>query len=193
MGGGDKILNHINADCDKRISEINAEADIKCSSIIADGQKQAQQLAAEIAKKTESKLQQIKAASKSRAELEVRNALLKKRREEIDITYNSVVNYMINLSDKEYFDIIYLLAKKVSSKEGTIALNEKDLQRLPSDFISNLKKIGIEAQLCSMPAKISGGFILKCGDIEENMDFAAILADKRDLIEDLINSQLFTA
>lgn len=191
MGGGDKILNRINADCDERISQINSEADIKCSQIMADAQKQAQQLSDDITKKAAAKVLQIKSAAKSRAELETRNALLKKRREEIDITYKAVLAKMTSLADNEYFDIIYALAKKLCGKEGVVMLNAKDLQRLPKDFISRLEQSGVKAQLSSTPANISGGFILKCGDIEENMDFAAILADKRDLIEDLINHELF--
>ena len=42
------------------------------------------------------------------------------------------------------------------------------------------------------PADISGGFILKCGDIEENMDFEALISAKQDGIEDLINRELFS-
>lgn len=193
MGGGEKILNRINADCDERISRINSEADIKCSQIMADAQKQAQQLSDDITKKAAARVLQIKSAAKSRAELETRNALLKKRREEIDITYKAVLAKMTSLADNEYFDIIYALAKKLCGKEGVVMLNENDLQRMPDDFISRLEQSGVKAQISGTPANISSGFILKCGDIEENMDFAAILADKRDLIEDLINHELFVS
>lgn len=191
MGGGDKILNRINADCDERIGAINADTAKKCSAIISEAQGQAAELSKDAAKKAEAKVLQIKSAAKSRAELETRNALLKKRREEIDITYKAVLAKMTSLADNEYFDIIYALAKKLCGKEGVVMLNAKDLQRLPKDFISRLEQSGVKAQLSGTPANISGGFILKCGDIEENMDFAAILADKRDLIEDLINHELF--
>lgn len=193
MGGGDKILNRINADCDKRIEAINADTAQKCSDIMAEAQIQAAELCDDIAKKAAAKVLQIKSAAKSRAELETRNALLKKRREEIDITYKSVLAQLTSLADNEYFDIIYALAKKLSGKEGVVMLNTKDLQRAPDDFISKLEQSGVKAQLCGTPANISSGFILKCGDIEENMDFAAILADKRDLIEDLINHELFVS
>ncbi len=191
MSGGDKIINRINADCDERIRAIEAEADKKYAEITAEAQVLAQQVGEDIAKKAQAKVRQINAASKSRAELELRNALLKKRREEIDITYSQVLEHMLSLPDKAYFDLIYALAKKLSGKSGTVLLSEKDLQRLPSDFLQKLEQSGIKAELCDTPAKIRGGFILKCGDIEENMNFAAILADKRDLIEDLINRELF--
>lgn len=193
MGGGDKILNRINADCDERIGAINADTAQKCSAIMSEAQSRAAELSDDITKKAEAKVLQIKSAAKSRAELETRNALLKKRREEIDITYKAVLAQMTSLADNEYFDIIYALAKKLCGKEGVVMLNANDLQRLPKDFISKLEQSGVKARLCDTPANISSGFILKCGDIEENMDFAAILADKRDLIEDLINHELFVS
>lgn len=191
MSGGDKIINRINADCDERIRAIGTQADQKCADILADAKKQAQEISDDIAKKAQVKLSRINAASKSRAELETRNALLKKRREEIDKTYNSVLEHMANLPDNEYFELIYALAKQLSGKSGTVILNQKDLQRLPSDFVQRLEQSGVKAQLCDTPAKIVGGFILKCGDIEYNYDFAAVLADRRDAVEDLINRELF--
>ena len=48
-----------------------------------------------------------------------------------------------------------------------------------------LKKLGENA------VDIDGGFILKNGDIEENMSFSALLSSNRDSIEDLINRELF--
>lgn len=191
MSGGDKILNRIHADCDERIREINTQADKKCADITAQAQNEAAKLCDDIAKKAQAKVAQIQAANKSRAELEMRNALLKRRREEIDITYKGVLEHMLSLPDKDYFDLIYALASKLSGKSGTVMLNSKDLNRLPSDFSEQLEKHGVKAELSKEPVKISGGFILKCGDIEENMDFAAILADKRDMTEDLINRELF--
>lgn len=191
MSGGDKILSRIKADCDENINVINADSAKLCSEILAEGQKQADKASAQIAEKASKKAEQMKAASKSRAELEVRNALLKRRRKEIDITFDAISNYLLNLDGENYFNIIYKLASKLNGKEGTIILNKKDLQRLPSDFDAKLRESGVKAEISKAPADISGGFILKCGDIEENMSFSAILSEKRDEIEDLINHELF--
>ena len=130
--------------------------------------------------------------SKSRAELETRNALLKRRRKEIDITLGKLLDYLVNLGDKEYFDIIYRLASRLNGKKGEIFLNANDISRLPSDFEQKLKLNGLDAVVSKAPADISGGFILKCGDIEENMDFEALISAKQDGIEDLINRELFS-
>ncbi|MEE0914151.1 MAG: V-type ATP synthase subunit E [Ruminococcus sp.] len=192
MNGGEKILDRIKSDCDDNIREIEAKSAETCSQIISEGKTQAEKISADIAKKADAKVIQINAMSKSRAELETRNALLKRRRKEIDITLGKLLDYLVNLGDKEYFDIIYRLASRLNGKKGEIFLNANDISRLPSDFEQKLKLNGLDAVVSKAPADISGGFILKCGDIEENMDFEALISAKQDGIEDLINRELFS-
>ncbi|MEE1318050.1 MAG: V-type ATP synthase subunit E [Ruminococcus sp.] len=192
MNGGEKILDRIKSDCDDNIREIEAKSAETCSQIISEGKTQAEKISADIAKKADAKVIQINAMSKSRAELETRNALLKRRRKEIDITLGKLLDYLVNLGDKEYFDIIYSLASRLNGKKGEIFLNANDILRLPSDFEQKLKLNGLDAVVSKAPADISGGFILKCGDIEENMDFEALISAKQDGIEDLINRELFS-
>lgn len=191
MNGGDKILNRIKSDCDENVRAIESEAQNTCSQILADAKQQAEKSASDISEKAKIKLTQINASSKSRADLEVRNALLKRRRQEIDITLDKILDYLVNLSDNEYFDIIYKLCSKLGNMQGEIHLNSKDISRLPSDFEQKLAQNGINATVSKTPVNISGGFVLKCGDIEENMDFSALISAKRDEIEDLINRELF--
>lgn len=192
MNGGEKILDRIKSDCDDNIREIEAKSAETCSQIISEGKTQAEKISADIAKKADAKVIQINAMSKSRAELETRNALLKRRRKEIDITLGKLLDYLVNLGDKEYFDIIYSLASRLNGKKGEIFLNANDISRLPSDFEQKLKFNGLDAVVSKASADISGGFILKCGDIEENMDFEALISAKQDGIEDLINRELFS-
>lgn len=192
MNGKDKILDRIKSDCDESIKKIDADAEKVCEQIFSESKLQAEKAALEIAKKAELKVKQINASSKSRAELEVRNALLKKRRREIDITVTKLLDYLLALDDDDYFEIIYRLASKLSGKNGEILLNSKDIARLPSDFEEKLLKSGLNAVVCKTAADISGGFILKCGDIEENMDFEALISEKSDELEDLINRGLFS-
>lgn len=193
MSSGDKILNRISLDCDERISQIGAETDEKCAQIMAQAKLDADKISAEIADRAQSKVKQMQAASKSRCDLETRNAFLKRRREEIDKTYSEILNKMKNLPDEDYFELIYTFAKKLNGMSGVVLLNKKDMNRLPKDFLARLEKCGVKSELSKTPCDIESGFILKCGDIEENMDFSAILSEKRDAIEDFINQELFKA
>lgn len=191
MNGGDKLLSRIKSDCDESVRAIEAKSAETCSGILAQAQKQGEKSADEILRKAQAKVEQINASSKSRAELETRNALLKRRRSEIDKTLDGLLDYLVNLSDNEYFEYIYKLAAKLSGKKGMVHMNQRDLDRMPLDFILQLAKNGLIALVSKTPVDIAGGFILKSGDIEENMDFSALIAAKRDEIEDKINRELF--
>ncbi len=191
MNGGEKILNRIKSDCDKNVEAILAKAEAECSDIIAQADLQAEAAVKSINDKTDAKIAQIKKSSQSRAELEIRNRILKQRRIEIDKTIDETLSYLLDLPDDEYFSFIYRLAGTLNENEGIIFLNNKDLGRLPGDFIQKINESGINAQLSDKAVDIVGGFILKRGDIEENMAFDALIMSKRDALEDLINRELF--
>ncbi|MBQ4251122.1 MAG: hypothetical protein II701_04265, partial [Ruminococcus sp.] len=112
-------------------------------------------------------------------------------RSEIDKTVGALLDYFLGLPDGDYFQAIYRLAAQLKGKSGEILLNNKDLQRLPQDFEGKIREAGLDASVSDTPADILGGFVLKSGDIEENMDFRALINARRDEIEDLINRELF--
>lgn len=191
MNGGDKILNRIKSDCDEVVSKILAEADENAAQIISQAEIQAENTSKDILNKTDLKVKQIEKSSKSRCELEIRNSILRQRRIEIDKTVSELKEYILSLDNEEYFNFIYKLAASLNVCEGEIFLNEKDLKRIPSDFIDKLADSGINASLSEKAADISGGFILKNGNIEENMAVDAVIMSKRDSLEDIISKELF--
>ena len=191
MNGGETIINRINADGDAAVAAIKAEADKANAAVLAEAEKEAQRRAQAIADKTAQKCAQSKTASKSRCDLAVRSALLRQRRSEIDKTVDMLLDYLTNLDDSAYFDALYKLAAQLRGKSGVLSLNQKDLNRLPADFTDKVRAAGLDATVSDAPADITGGFILKNGDIEENMDFRALISARRDEIEDFINRELF--
>ena len=191
MNGSDRILSRIKSDCDASVRAIEEQARKDCDRITADAQHEADKQAAAIAAQAAQKHAQTDASAKSRAQLQKRNDLLKRRREEIDKTVEGLQQYFLDLNDCEYFEAVYRLASQLKGKSGEIFLNARDLGRKPQNFEKRLSAAGLNATVSQTPADISGGFILKCGDVEENMEFAAIINAKRDEIEDLINRELF--
>ena len=191
MNGSERILSRIRTDCDESVRKIETHAQHEHDRIIADAQHRADTQAAAVAEKTAQKRAQLETSSQSRAQLARRNALLKQRRKEIDTTVEELEAYLLGLGDNEYFEAIYRLAAKLRGKSGEIFLSKKDLKRLPENFTKRMAAAGVDASVSQTPADITGGFILKCGDVEENMEFAAIISSKRDEIEDLINRELF--
>ncbi|MEE3333315.1 MAG: V-type ATP synthase subunit E [Ruminococcus sp.] len=191
MSSGEKIINRINSDCDEAVNKINANIKEKREAIIAEAEKTAEKEKAGIEKKTNAKLSQMSVSAQSRSQLEIRNTLLKKRREEIDKTVDGILSYLLGLPDGEYFEFIYKLAAKIPDCDGEILLNAKDLMRKPADFENRLKDAGLNVSVCTQPVDIQGGFVLKKGNIEENLDFSALISSNRDSLEDYINRELF--
>lgn len=191
MNGSERILSRIRTDCDESVRKIETHAQHEHDRIIADAQHRADTQAAAVAEKTAQKRAQLETSSQSRAQLARRNALLKQRRKEIDTTVEELEAYLLGLGDNEYFEALYRLAAKLRGKSGELFLSKKDLKRLPENFTKRMEAAGVRASVSQTPADITGGFILKCGDVEENMEFAAIISAGRDEIEDLINRELF--
>ena len=191
MNGGETIINRNKADGEQSVAAIRSDADRANAEVLAEAQKQALARKEELAAETDAKVAQIRTASKSRAELAARTALLRRRRAEIDKTAAALLDYLTGLGDNDYFNALYRLAAKLKGKSGELMLNQRDLQRLPGDFEAKLREAGLDARVSQSTADIPGGFILKSGDIEENMDFSALLNARRDEIEDLINRGLF--
>ena len=191
MNNADRILARINADCDEEIKALKKTAELEDDALKASYEKKAKKRKDEIAAKAEKKVAQINASSKSRCELEVRNAVLRTKRAEIDKTVGSIASYLYSLSDEEYFAFVLKLASRLNGSKGVIKFNQKDLNRMPSDFVGKLRDAGVDVEIDSQPIDIDGGFILKDGDIEENMSFSAIISAKRDELEDYINRALF--
>lgn len=192
MNGSERILSRIKSDCDESVRAIEEQARKDRDRIIADAQMTADKKAASVAEQAERRCGRIRASSQSRAQLAKRNALLKQRRTEIDKTITGLEQYLLGLNDHEYFEAIYRLAAQLSGKSGVVFLNKKDLARKPANFEKRLKAAGLDASVSDTPAEISGGFILKSGDIEENMEFSAIISSARDRLEDMINQELFS-
>ena len=191
MNGSERILSRTRTDCDESVRKIETHAQHEHDRIIADAQHRADTQAAAVAEKTAQKRAQLETSSQSRAQLARRNALLKQRRKEIDTTVEELEAYLLGLGDNEYFEALYRLAAKLRGKSGELFLSKKDLKRLPENFTKRMAAAGVDASVSQTPADISGGFILKSGDVEENMEFAAIISAGRDEIEDLINRELF--
>ena len=191
MNGSERILSRIRTDCDESVRKIETHAQHEHDRIIADAQHRADTQAAAVAEKTAQKRAQLETSSQSRAQLARRNALLKQRRKEIDTPVEELEAYLLGLGDNEYFEALYRLAAKLRGKSGELFLSKKDLKRLPENFTKRMAAAGVDASVSQTPADITGGFILKCGDVEENMEFAAIISAGRDEIEDLINRELF--
>lgn len=193
MSDGGKIISSIISESNEKIAALNDENDKLCAQMLEEAHKKADAIRSAAEAKIQAQADKLRTTYSGRIEVEKRKALLRARRDEINRAFEEIRLYMLGLDDKAYFDILYRLAAKLGKKQGVVVLNSKDMKRLPKDFQSCMTKGGLTMTLCDTPDdSIDGGFILKIGDIEENMSFSAIMADNLEGLEDLISRELFS-
>ena len=192
MSNENKLIESIINSGKEQAKVITDDAQAKAGEVIKKAEDEAKALSDSIAQSTDSKALNMKNSALSSASLITRNANLEAKRNEINKTLYGIKEYILSLDDESYFRILYSMAKDINEKNGTLLLSEKDKSRLPSDFAAKIKEAGIDAEISNESADIDGGFILRCGNIEINCTLDAVIEDKKNELEDYINSLLFS-
>lgn len=192
MSSGEKIIECIRQESQARIDAITEDAEKNYNDVMEKARKQAQDIRHSGEHKVQLQSEKLLGAYKSREELEKRNALLKTKRNEIEKAFEHIYQHILGLNTDKYFELMLKLAKTLGQTSGTVFFNSRDLKRMPKDMADRFAKCGIKADISSAPDdSIDSGFILKHGDVEENMSFLSVMNDKRESIEDLIGRELF--
>ena len=193
MSGIDKIIQQIEADTEKVCASVIGEAQRKADRITAAAQQEAQRIIAEGKDTAAAHVVDIKKRGDSAADLEEKRVMLKAKRDIINSMLNEGLAVAKNLPDDEYFALISRMVEKNSQPEdGVIRFGEKDLKRLPADFITALNTVS-KGKITLSPdaAPIEAGFILQYGGIEQNCSFDAIFAGEVETLSDKAGKLLF--
>lgn len=192
MSNDEKILSVIKKESEEKIKALNDDAEKVYLEITGEVVKKAEEIRRSGEHKVQLQAENLLKAFRSRAELERRNALLRTKRKEIEKTIGMIQKHIISMNEKDYFRFILRLAKNLENTDGVMYFNSSDLKRMPKNFQMILEDHSINSKLSDTPDdSIDGGFILKNGDIEENMSISSLIEEKREKLEDLISSELF--
>lgn len=171
----DDIRNDAKSKYDEELAKAAHEADLQVASLIEEANVEASR--------------RIEMAQSSARQLQSKE-ILKVKNEAVENIISMAKSRITLMSDEDYEKILISLLKKYhENKKGEIILSDKDVGR-------NLDKLKKEAEAMGLivskeNALISGGFILKYGNIEENCSIDAVFKEKREDVTDYINSNLF--
>ncbi len=189
MSGVEKIIARLNEETESQCRETEFNARKKAAEIVAraqtEGNGQIKAAEAEANKRSE----RILAGAQSLVSANSRKARLAARVALIDEVLESAARSLHELSDEAYFNALAGLA--VRNKQdgvGEMLLCERDLKRMPRDFID---KLGYGFKVSPVPAPIEDGFILKYGEIEINCTFKALFSAAEQELRARANTMLF--
>lgn len=198
MSGAEKIQAKILEEA-RLLAEANIKrAEEEAASIIRAASKEAEARRKQIIEKAELEAVEVRKRIIAVAELEARKQKLMAKQQIVDEAFELTLKKLNNLPDIEYQSILVeMISNSVETGKEEILLSSKDKQRMSPGFTDELNKkllqrgISANLKISEETRNISGGFILKSGDIEVNNSFESIIRMNRDDIETEVIKSLF--
>lgn len=199
--GCEKITQTILDESRRQAEKIMAQAAEKAASILQEAEETARQERTQTMGAAEDKAKDMVKKAESAAILIRRNRLLAERRRILEKALEETAASLHNLPVETYFDAVLQLAVKGALPgEGVLYFGRRDLDRLPGDFSAKLQAalpqgktlvVSKETAVSHKTGDIKDGFVLRYADIEINCRFEALLEERREELEDLLNRELF--
>ncbi|MDO4283714.1 MAG: V-type ATP synthase subunit E family protein [Eubacteriales bacterium] len=196
MNGLEKILEDIRSEARANADAALRQANTEAQEILEEARRQSEEEAGRAEAQTDERIENLKARYASSCELRRRQSLLAARQALIAQTLEEALRAAQELPEREYFALLSEMAARAAHPEaGEICLGERDLARLPEDFMETLAARlpeGASLTLSSSAQELpGGGFLLRYGGIEENGSFEAVFAARAEQLQDIVRHILF--
>lgn len=197
MTGLEKMQSQILDEARRNADEILEQAEKEAGEIREEAGKSAQVESSRILEKSRAEVKNIQERTLSSCALQRRQILLEAKQEIIARILENAYHTLIEADEDTYFRIIRkMLEKYTAGQAGEICFSERDLGRMPEGFEKEIQEIagknGGTLVLSKEPRKISGGFVLVYGGIEENCSFRAMFNSRKDELSDEVHKILFS-
>lgn len=197
MTGLEKMQSQILDEARRNADEILEQAEKEAGEIREEAGKSAKVESSRILEKSRAEVKNIQERTLSSCALQRRQILLEAKQEIIARILENAYHTLIEADEDTYFRIIRkMLEKYTAGQAGEICFSERDLGRMPEGFEKEIQEIagknGGTLVLSKEPRKISGGFVLVYGGIEENCSFRAMFNSRKDELSDEVHKILFS-
>ncbi len=172
MQGFEKIKAQIEQDANSEKERIIAKAKAEAEELGRSYAQKAKAVEAETMQKGAAEVAAAKARSHHTSEGTVKLALLSKKRELIDRAFMAAEKKVLDMQPDDMLLVLLGLGKGLTETSGEVLMNAVDRKKLGSELAKQLSKnTGGKFTLSDDTVEISGGFILRSGDIEVNCSF----------------------
>ena len=195
MKGIDNIISRLEADAQAEIDTLNAETKVQCESLLAEYQQKADEA-------YEARMKAGKEAAAAHAErvasaadLDARKALLSFKQEMVGAVFDKAAQRLTKLPKDEYVKFLASQAAKASTT-GTeqLLFNAHDAEEYGEKVAKKANKLLGEKGKLTVSKEtrdISGGIIVKNGDIETNCAIDMLVSLRRSDLASQVAEILF--
>lgn len=197
MTGLEKMQSQILDEARRSADGILEQARSEAQEMKEEAGKAAQEKSSRILEKSRTEVKNIEERALSSCALQKRQVLLEAKQEIIAQILEKAYHTLVEADKDTYFGIIRkMLGKYAAGQAGEICFSKKDLDRMPEGFEKEIQEIaeknGGTLVLSKEPRKMSGGFVLIYGGIEENCSFRAMFNSRKDELSDEVHKILFS-
>ena len=196
MTGIDNIIARLEADARAEIDQLNAETKSECDAILAEFKTKAD--AAYEARVKEGKANSVQRSERalSAAELDARKELLTFKQDLVSEVFAKAGARLTSLPKAEYVDFLANQAAKAAVTGGEeLLFNAKDAKEVGAEVAKAANKLlGSKGKLTvsNETRPISGGVIVKLGDIEANCAVDMLVQLRRNDLASQVAEILFS-
>ncbi len=192
MQGFEKIKAQILADANAERARILEQAQTEAKEVARTYSRNADALGMEALQKGTAEVTAAEARSAHSSEGGVKLAMLSKKQELIERSFDKAQKSLSELSVDDLLLVLLGLGKGITEKSGEVVMNAKDKDQLGKQFVKQLNKnTGGNFVLSADVADISGGFILRGGKIEVNCGFDRLFDRARQELSGEVAAILF--
>ncbi|HCL02357.1 MAG TPA: hypothetical protein DHW61_08080 [Lachnoclostridium phytofermentans] len=196
MTGLESIIKSIEEEAASISKERILAAEKKVEELKEEARKEEANLQKEGEKERDILLHSSKKQADSAALVAKKNKILAVKQKLIMEVILQAKESILSLPEDEYFNLILKLLAPFLGQGGSLCFNQRDLNRLPSDFLEALDRKNEQREentvtIAKEPVNITGGFLLEQGNITHNLSIEALFEEKRDQLLEPIASLLF--
>ena len=196
MNGIEKIVSRLEADAQSEIDALNAASKQECDAILADYGARAEAAYAAAAKKGQDACAQRAERLASAADMEAKKALLGFKQELVGGVFDRAAAHLAGLPEKDYVSFLASQAAKAAiSGSEELIFCAKDAKALGQKVCAAANKLlGDKGHLTvsGQTREISGGVIVKQGDIETNCAIDMLVTLRRSDLASQVAEILFS-
>lgn len=219
MTGLEKVTGRILAEAEAEARAIRARAEAECQEDAAQSQAQMEAACERLREAAEKECAATITRGKSSAVMAKRNVMLTTQSQLLNEAYRRAEKEIRNLPADQYVNLLVgmlkgALRRQLESEQESLRLYGEDIAPATYDILLNSRdrknfgaalleevksglaaKVGLadasRVRLATTSVDISGGLILRCGEVEENCSLTMMFAEVRRATEAKVSAALF--
>ena len=189
----ENITRKIVSEANEFAAAVIAEAKTEAKAITEEYESIAEKEHNEIVDTAFEKASEIMHRSNAQSMKEKRINILSAKWEYLDNAFSAAAKLLCKMPDDKQVRFVVSLIQKYQRTDAELIFNKTDRDRLGQIVVDTVNAVSkdFKVTLSERTGDFSGGVILKEGGVEANLTYEALVADKREQLEDEVSSVLF--